>query len=68
MQAQSVQLHLNMRVWQDERLGRLWRMSYDDGDGETVVTFPDTAAMGDFIAERLGLTLEDELQEEALGR
>jgi hypothetical protein len=57
-----------MRVWQDERLGRLWRMSYDDGDGETVVTFPDTAAMGDFIAERLGLTLEDELQEEALGR
>lgn len=60
MNAASVTLHEDIRVWQDDRLGQLWRVSYRDGDSQMVVTFPDTAAMGDFIAERLGIYLEDE--------
>lgn len=54
---------LDLRVWQDDRLGKIWRVAYNDGDGETVVSFPDTAAMGDFIAEQLGLNLVDALSE-----
>ena len=50
-----------LRVWQEERLGYIWRCAFNDGNGEVVVSFPDTAAMGDFIAEQAGLTLlEDE--------
>lgn len=63
MYTQPMVLRMNMRVWQDERLGRRWRVAYDDGDGETVVTFPDIAAMGDFIVERLGLTLDDTIDD-----
>ncbi len=64
MVTQTVNLKLNIRIWQDERLGRLWRVAYPDGDSETVVSFPDTAALGDFIAERLGLDLVDALREQ----
>ena len=49
-----------LRVWHEERLGDVWRCAFNDGDGEVVVSFPDTAAMGDFIAEQVGLLLEDE--------
>ncbi len=51
---------LDLRVWRDERLGQIWRISYDEGDGEMMVAFPDTAALGDFIMERLGLRILDE--------
>lgn len=61
MDEQAVRLKLDLRVWQDERLGQLWRLAYHDGDDETVISFPDSAALGDFIAERLGLTLVDGL-------
>lgn len=50
-------LRAELRVWQDERFGRHWRVAYRDGDDETVVSFPDSEALGDFIAERLGLDL-----------
>jgi hypothetical protein len=50
-------LRSELRVWQDERLGKLWRIAYRDGDDETVVSFPDAEAMGDFIAEQFGLDL-----------
>ena len=53
---------IGMRVWHEERLGNIWRCAFDDGSGEVVVSFPDTAAMGDFIAEQVGLFLEDEEQ------
>jgi hypothetical protein len=46
-----------VRIWQDERLGRLWRLALRDGDDEQVIGFPDIAALGDFLAERLGLNL-----------
>jgi hypothetical protein len=59
MNEYAVHLKLDLRVWQDEQMGRRWRLAYHDGDAETVVTFPDTAALGDFIAERLGLNLLD---------
>lgn len=59
MNEQTVRLKLDLRVWQDERLGQLWRLAYHDGDDETIISFPDSAALGDFIAERLGLTLVD---------
>lgn len=55
----GLSLKLNLRIWRDERMGQLWRVAYPDGDGETIVGFPDTAALGDFIAERLGLDLVD---------
>jgi hypothetical protein len=60
MQDSTVCLELGMRVWQDERLNQAWRVAYREGDDETVVTFPDAAAMGDFIAERFGLALFEE--------
>jgi hypothetical protein len=46
-----------VRIWQDERLGRLWRLAVRDGEEEQVIGFPDIAALGDFLAERLGLNL-----------
>lgn len=54
---------VNLHVWRDEHMGRLWRVSYDEGDGETYVSFPDTAALGDFLNERLGLLLADETRD-----
>jgi hypothetical protein len=50
-------LRAELRVWQDDRIGKLWRVAYRDGDDETVVSFPDAEAMGDFIAEQFGLDL-----------
>lgn len=59
MNEHAVRLKLDLRVWQDERMGQLWRLAYRDGDEELVISFPDSAALGDFIAERLGLSLLD---------
>lgn len=58
----SANLLVNLRVWRDEHLEKLWRVSYNEGEGETLVSFPDTAALSDFLVERLGLGLvaEDE--------
>ncbi|NTU79041.1 MAG: hypothetical protein HGA45_06520 [Chloroflexales bacterium] len=53
----ALTLKAELRVWQDERLGQLWRVAYRDGDDEMVVSFPDAEALGDFIAERFGLDL-----------
>jgi hypothetical protein len=64
MDEYAVKLTLDLRVWQDERTGQLWRLAYRDGDDETVVAFPDSAALGDFIAERLGITMVDGLAPE----
>ncbi len=63
MRAEMVHLRPGLRVWRDNRMGYIWRVAYKDGDGETVVSFPDSAAMGDFIAEQFGLSLEDVEQE-----
>jgi hypothetical protein len=49
-----------LRVWQEERMGYVWRCAFNEGSGEVVVSFPDTAAMGDFIAEQVGLGLLEE--------
>lgn len=54
----------DLRIWRDEQLGKIWRVAYHDGEAETVVSFPDTAALGDFIAEQLGLNLFDPLTEQ----
>lgn len=54
---QAFSLKAQLRVWQDERLGQLWRVAYLDGDDERVVSFPDAEALGDFIAEQFGLDL-----------
>jgi hypothetical protein len=59
MRERSVALQPDIRVWQDSRMGNLWRVAYRDGDEEQVVAFPDSQAMGDFIAERLGLYIGD---------
>jgi hypothetical protein len=59
---------LNLRIWRDERLEQLWRLAYDDGGGETIVSFPDTAALSDFIAECLGLDLGEDQNELMLPR
>jgi hypothetical protein len=59
---------LNLRIWRDERLEQLWRLAYDDGGGETIVSFPDTAALSDFIAECLGLDLGEDHNELMLPR
>jgi hypothetical protein len=58
---------VNLRIWRDEQVEELWRVSYDEGDGDVQVAFPDTAALGDFLAERLGLNLNDERREHVLG-
>jgi hypothetical protein len=54
---QTIVLRDGVRIWQDERLGRLWRLALRDGDEEQVIGFPDLAALGDFLAEQLGLNL-----------
>ncbi len=54
---QALTIRTELRVWQDERFGQIWRVAYHDGDEEKVVSFPDTEALGDFIAEQFGLTL-----------
>lgn len=54
---QTLVLQDGVRIWQDERLGRLWRLALRDGEEEQVIGFPDLAALGDFLAERLGLNL-----------
>jgi hypothetical protein len=53
----ALTLRAELRVWQDERFGQHWRVAYRDGDDETVVSFPDAEALGDFIAEQFGLDL-----------
>ncbi len=60
MATQLTTATVSLRVWQEERMGRVWRCAIDDGAGEVVVSFPDTAAMGDFIAEQIGLQLEED--------
>jgi hypothetical protein len=60
MIGQSATQITDLRIWRDEKLGQLWRLSYNEGYGETVISFPDTAALGDFLSERLGLTLVEE--------
>jgi hypothetical protein len=32
-------------------------VAYKDGDDETIVSFPDSEALGDFIAEQFGVAL-----------
>ncbi|NTW00892.1 MAG: hypothetical protein HGA19_06210 [Oscillochloris sp.] len=59
MNEHALSLRLDLRVWQDEQMGQRWRLAYRDGDEEMVVAFPDSAALGDFIAEQLGLNLLD---------
>lgn len=53
----AITLRAELRVWQDERFGQLWRVAYREGDDETVVSFPDAEALGDFIAEQFGIDL-----------
>lgn len=62
MNERVLNLKADFRVWQDERFGQLWRVAYRDGDEETVVSFPDSEALGDFIAERFGFDLEENLE------
>lgn len=59
MNERALTLTAHFRVWQDERFGQLWRVAYRDGDEETVVSFPDSEALGDFIAETFGVTILD---------
>lgn len=56
---QALTLRSTIRIWQDERIGRLWRVAYREGDDETVISFPDAEALGDFLAEQFGLDLLD---------
>jgi hypothetical protein len=57
MNKRALNLKADFRVWQDERFGQLWRVAYRDGDEEMVVSFPDSEALGDFIAETFGVDL-----------
>ena len=57
MDQRTLTLKADLRVWQDERFGQLWRVAYHDGDEERVVSFPDSEALGDFIAEQFGVGL-----------
>lgn len=57
MDQKTIVLRDGVRIWQDERLGRLWRLALRDGEEEQVIGFPDLAALGDFLADRLGLNL-----------
>ena len=60
MGERALTLKAELRVWQDERFDQLWRVAYRDGDEEMVVSFPDSQALGDFIAEQFGVgMLED---------
>lgn len=47
----------NLRVWQDGSLNGMWRCAYHEGDSSVVVSFPDLNALGDFIADELGLSM-----------
>jgi hypothetical protein len=47
----------NLRIWKDSAMNGAWRCSYRDGDSTVVVSFPDLKALGDFIAEELGLSV-----------
>lgn len=62
MNEHALRLNCSFRVWQDERFGQLWRVAYRDGDEETVVSFPDSEALGDFIAETFGVDLEESIE------
>ncbi|RRR74415.1 MAG: hypothetical protein EI684_07135 [Candidatus Viridilinea halotolerans] len=53
----TIPLRSEVRVWQDERLGKIWRIAYRQGDEVMVVSFPDVAALDDFIDEQFGLDL-----------
>jgi hypothetical protein len=53
----AITLRAELRVWQDERFDQIWRVAYKDGDDETIVSFPDSEALGDFIAEQFGVAL-----------
>jgi hypothetical protein len=66
MDQQSLTLKAELRVWQDERFGQLWRVAYRDGDEEMVVSFPDSEALGDFIAEQFGVSLLETTEGPAL--
>jgi hypothetical protein len=57
MDERTLTLSADLRVWQDERFGEIWRVAYRDGDEERVVSFPDSEALGDFIAEQFGVGL-----------
>lgn len=59
MQKDILQLRLHLRVWRDSQISRLWWLAYRESDHEIVISFPDSAALGDFIAERIGLKLFD---------
>lgn len=59
MGERTLTLKADLRVWQDERFGQLWRVAYRDGDEEMIVSFPDSEALGDFIAEQFGVDLLD---------
>jgi hypothetical protein len=59
MGERTLTLRADLRVWQDERFGQLWRVAYRDGDEEMIVSFPDSEALGDFIAEQFGVGLLD---------
>ncbi|GAB4438872.1 MAG: hypothetical protein OHK0015_33070 [Chloroflexi bacterium OHK40] len=59
MNERALTLKADLRVWQDERFGQLWRVAYRDGDEVTIVSFPDSEALGDFIAEQFGVGLDD---------
>lgn len=52
-----VRQNLNLQIWQDNKLNGVWRCSYFDGDNTVVVSFPDLNALGDFIADELGLSV-----------
>lgn len=60
MGERALTLKAELRVWQDERFDQLWRVAYRDGDDETVVSFPDSEALGDFIAEQFGVGMLDD--------
>ena len=66
MNQRSLTLKAELRVWQDERFGQRWRVAYRDGDEETIVSFPDSEALGDFIAEQFGVSLLDATDTPAL--
>ncbi len=50
----------SLRIWREQRLARRWCVSYDEGDGTTMVAFPDMAALSTFLNEKLGLLLDDD--------
>jgi hypothetical protein len=51
----------NLRIWRDEELDRVWRLSYSEGESDTLISFPDDAALHDFINEQLGLGLDEDV-------